>query len=184
MLCSEAPLTLRQRSSAPGAGSDKATNPQSKPLAKALLICLRNPLPMDVFHECIDVCCRLRAVVDVIRMLVHIKREDRCRTDENMRVVSRPLIHEPVASVRPDKKYPSRAASQGFPYCGKFDAPALQRAEVLREPVVEVPARQVAVAAQPVEIAFVKNHGISRDEFLALQAVHHEHRRRAIVELG
>src|SRR5207302_1225078 len=98
-LCSEAPLTLRQRSSAPDTGSDKATNPQSKTLAKTLLICLRDALPVDVFHECIDVRGRVGAVVDMIRMLVHIEREDQDRASERMRVVGRPLIHEPVASV-------------------------------------------------------------------------------------
>jgi hypothetical protein len=69
---------------------EKATKPQralqyfittiaAKASTRALLIRLRCAVPVDVFHECIDVCGGFRAVVDVIGMLVHIEREDRRR---------------------------------------------------------------------------------------------------------
>src|SRR5216683_1037273 len=107
------------------------------------------------------------------RRTLPLSRRSRC--DKNARTYrARGSVSRRRAHACGQPPIDSRACCLGLT---RQEAPTLSR-------LPELCRRQVAVAAQAFEIAFVKNHGIRRDELLALQAVHHEYRRGAIVELG
>src|SRR5215468_269937 len=58
------------------------------------LVQSRHVVPADVFHEGIDVLGRRCAVVHVIRVLVHVERENRRAACEAMCVVRGPSVDE------------------------------------------------------------------------------------------
>src|SRR5688500_3299454 len=64
------------------------------------LVSIRGAVPVDVLHPGIDIRRRLRAVVDVIRVLVHVERENNRAVAERGRMVGRPLIDELCAARR------------------------------------------------------------------------------------
>src|SRR5262245_61790408 len=64
------------------------------PLACVSVIALHDVVPVDVQHERLDIRCRLRPIIDVIGVFVHIEGEDRHPTREATRMIRRPLIDQ------------------------------------------------------------------------------------------
>src|SRR5262245_44462803 len=54
--------------------------------------------PPDCLHERVDVSRGLGAVIDVVRVLVHVECEDGLTARERVTMVSRPLVHEPLVA--------------------------------------------------------------------------------------
>src|ERR1051325_11108893 len=63
-------------------------------LFSAGLIKTGHVFPVDVAHESIDVGRRLGAIVDMIRMLVHIERQNWGRASETVGMIGCPLVDE------------------------------------------------------------------------------------------
>src|SRR5205809_6285919 len=67
--------------------------------------------PANRVHERIDVGRGLRAVIDVVGVLVHVERENRRAAGERVAMVRGPLIHTLGVARRPRKLYPARIAA-------------------------------------------------------------------------
>src|SRR5207244_6537721 len=66
-----------------------------------LTVGARDVRPVDRRHEGIDIGNRLRSVIDVIRVLVHIERQYWAAAGERRRMVQGPLIDELAVARRP-----------------------------------------------------------------------------------
>src|SRR5215469_16864064 len=67
----------------------------------------RDVWPIDRHHERIDIGGRSRAVIHVIRVLVHIERQNRAGAGERRGVVHGPLIDELAIARRPSEQHPA-----------------------------------------------------------------------------
>src|SRR3546814_7024877 len=92
-----------------------------------------------------------------------------------MCMVRGPLINKPVIAWRVGEQNPSRAATQRFAHCGKFGAPTINAAKVPGKHRIELRADSTT-SAQTVEIHFMSDHRIGRDQFLTLDPVQKEER--------
>src|SRR5207244_3718330 len=70
--------------------------------------------PVAVFHEGIDVLRRGGAVLDVVRVLVHVERQDGRRSGHAVRMIGRPLIHELAIAVRMREQHPAGSPTVGI----------------------------------------------------------------------
>src|SRR5215813_9250504 len=68
--------------------------PQTCLLFRVGLMQPRDVFPVDVVHESIDVGGGLRAVINMIRVLVHIERQNGTRSGQTAGMVRSPLIDE------------------------------------------------------------------------------------------
>src|SRR5215217_8037868 len=94
------------------------------------LVTLCHVLPVDVLHVSVDIARGLRAVVDVIRMLVHVEGENDDAVAERSRMVRGPLIDKLSAARRVTQQHPSRPTALGFAHRGKLRLPLLDTAEI------------------------------------------------------
>jgi hypothetical protein len=117
----------------------------------------------------------------MIRVLVHIEREDRLAAGERRRVVHCPLIEELAVVRRPGEQHPSRPAALRLPHRGKFRAPAIDTAEIAGQRIAQLPFR-LALAAQRGEKELAQDHRVRRDQLFALQAIDDKDRRGSEVE--
>jgi len=62
--------------------------------------------PTDYFHKGIDVTGSLGAEIQVVRVLVHIEREDRPTARQPMRVIGGPLVDKAPKTVGPNENGP------------------------------------------------------------------------------
>src|SRR5689334_5058401 len=81
--------------------------------------------PANGPHESVHVCCRFRAKVDVIGVLIHIEGENGCAAGKGMTVVRCPLIDELAIARQPRQQHPARAAAERFAHGSEFGSPAL-----------------------------------------------------------
>src|SRR2546428_2465564 len=139
--------------------------------------------PVDVLHECVDVLRRRGAVVQVVRVLVHIERQDRRGARHAVRVVGRPLVHQFAVAVRVGEEHPSRAATHRLAHGNELGPPPVNAPEVPHESLAKR-AIGLALGAEAVEVQLVEDHRIHRDELFALEPVDHEHWRLREVEFG
>jgi molybdate/tungstate transport system ATP-binding protein len=68
-------------------------------------------VPVDGFHESIDVAARLCAIVHVIGMLVHIERNNRPAAGNRIGMIGRPLIDQSFVMRRIHQQHPTGAAT-------------------------------------------------------------------------
>src|SRR2546426_10292788 len=80
-------------------------------LSRVLMVKVAHGGPPDVVHECIDAFCRRRAVIHVVRVLVHIEREDRAATRETVGVIGGPLIDQFAIAMRVRQQHPAGPAA-------------------------------------------------------------------------
>ena len=97
-------------------------------------------------------------------------------------MIGRPLVDQSFVARRIGEKDPTRATAFGLSHRGKFRAPTVKAAEVTDDGVAKRAARAPG-AAHAVEIDFVKDHRVGRDQFLAFQTVDEEVRRFGEVQL-
>src|SRR5215813_7484416 len=71
---------------------------RSRCLAAVPVIELSGVIPADHIHERIDVHGGLGAIVDVIRMLEHVEREDRAPAGERRRMIGGPLVEQALVA--------------------------------------------------------------------------------------
>src|SRR5262245_32406929 len=162
--------------------------PRRGDLARVLVPAL-DRLPVDVLYERVDVCPRVRAKFDVVRVLVHIEREDGNAARDGRRVLGRILVDQPSVARDVDEQHPPGAAGKRGAHGAELLKPALERAEVAHQRLGERPGRPGDIAAfgdrgyaQAREIQLVQQRGIERDHFFALQAVDHVTRRLREIE--
>src|SRR5215467_14890294 len=143
----------------------------------------RHVRPVEVVHERIDVPLGRGAVVELIRVLVHVERQDRRSACERVRVIGRPLIDEATVTMRVGQEYPPGAAAQRLAGANELGSPTIDTPEVARQRLFESAVAH-AVAAEALEVELVQDHRVGGDELLALQAVDREDRRLREIELG
>src|SRR5262249_9414660 len=139
--------------------------------------------PVDVLHERVDVLRCRGAVVQVVRVLVHVERQDRRRARYAVRVVSRPLVHQFAVAVQVREKHPSRAPAHRLAHGDELGPPAVDAPKVARERLAER-AIGFALSAETVKVQLVKDHRVHRDELFALEPVDHEDGRLRDVEVS
>src|SRR5438445_1015698 len=122
--------------------------------------------PFDVRHECVDVLRRRGAVVQVVRVLVHIERQDRRRARHAVRVVGRPLVHQFAVAVRVGEEHPSRAATHRLAHGDELGPPPVNAPEAAREGLAQR-AIGLPLGAEAVEVQLVEDHRIHRNELFA-----------------
>src|SRR5262245_22662273 len=93
--------------------------------------------PADRRHISVDVGAHFGTKVDVIRMLVHIEREDWRTASESVAVIRCPLVDEFAISGRPGKQHPTRATTERLPHRDKFRTPTLIRPKVGGERIAQ-----------------------------------------------
>src|SRR6516165_10175545 len=71
-------------------------------------------VPANRLHKDIHVARSLGAEVHVIRVLVHIERQNRCPARQSVTMVGCPLINELVIARRPCQQHPSGATAQSL----------------------------------------------------------------------
>src|SRR5216683_1600982 len=77
-------------------------------------------VPVDRFHERIDVATRLGAIVHVIGMLVHVERDNRPSARNRIGMVSSPLIDETFVAGRIHQQHPAGTPPSALPHREKF----------------------------------------------------------------
>src|SRR5206468_6692320 len=107
--------------------------------------------PVDVFHERVDVFRGGRAVVDVVRVLVHIERQNRRASRHAVGVVSRPMVHEPAVAMGIGEEHPAGAAAHGFPHRDELCPPSIEASEVSGERLAQRGVRCPAIT-EPVKV--------------------------------
>ncbi|OMP13544.1 hypothetical protein COLO4_01454 [Corchorus olitorius] len=142
-----------------------------------------HPLPLNVLHERVHVGRSLCAVVHVIRVLVHVESQDRRGTRQRMRMVGSPLVDQSLVSRGVSEQHPARAATQRLAHRREFGLPARNRAEIAFDGILQ-PTFQRPAITEAVEVHLVQDHRIRGDQFLALQAIEHEHRCGCHIECG
>src|SRR5882762_2666360 len=130
--------------------------------------------PVDVLHESIDVRRRFRAMVHLIRMFVHVERQDRRAMREALCMVGGPLVQQDPVAMRIREQHPARAAAQRLAHPNEFLPPALYAAEVARQRRCQGALGHRAFP-EVGEIKLVQDHRIRRDELLPLQAIDHKY---------
>src|SRR5262245_37156305 len=113
--------------------------------------------PVDVLHERVDVLRCRGAVVQVVRVLVHVERQDRRRTRHAMRVIGRPLVHQFAVAVRIGEEHPARAPAHRLAHGDELGPPPVEAPEVARERLAER-AIGFALSAETVKVQLVKDH--------------------------
>src|SRR3989344_7008936 len=106
--------------------------------------------PIDILHESLDIGHRLGAVVNVVRMLVHVERENRRAASKVAGVIARPLVNEFPVTMRIREQHPAGTAALSFTHRAELGLPALGTAEVAGEYRVQR-ALRLPVSAQAVE---------------------------------
>jgi hypothetical protein len=134
--------------------------------------------PVDVAHERIDVGARGSAVVHVVRMLVHVQRQDRHATGHRVGVVCGPLVDQRSLARLEHQQHPARAATQRLAHGDELFAPAFDAAEVGFQHQLRGGFHRHAIAAQAAEVQLVQQHRVGGDQFLALEAIELETGRR------
>jgi hypothetical protein len=142
----------------------------------APLVAQVDPGPVDVGHEGIDVSTGGRAEVHVVRVLVHVQRQNGHATGQRMRVVGRPLVDERALARLEDQQHPARAAGQRLAHADELFTPAFDAAEVGLQRQPHRRLHGLPVATQAGEIQLVQQHRVGGDQFLALEAVELESR--------
>ena len=130
-------------------------------------------LPANNLHEAIDVARSFGAKVHVIRVLVHVERQDRRAAGQRVTMVGCPLIDQLAITRRPRQQYPSRAAAERFSHGDEFGAPTLERSKIADDGLAQRGFR-IALIAQPVKEQLVQDHRIHRDQLFALKSVDQE----------
>src|SRR6266581_4184679 len=162
------------RSSMPSAQRRPATSGIARARSDASRIERTYVGPVDVLHESIDVRRCFRAIVHLIRMLVHVERQYRRAMREALCMVGRPLVQQDPVSMQIRQQHPARAAAQRFAHRDEFRLPALDTAEVTRQRGRQ---RAVGQRASPKvgKVKLVQDHRVRRDELLPLQAIDNKH---------
>lgn len=84
-------------------------------------------------------------------MFVHVERQDRRDACKRVRVVSRPLIHEPPIAMRVGEQHPTGPAAEGLAHTDELGAPANDAPEVTLKGLVE-DTTGTAVTAEAIEL--------------------------------
>src|SRR5713101_620306 len=162
--------------------SGKPLSPGSAVPTVAFVV-LDGIVPVDRFHERIDVAARLGAIVHVIGMLVHVERDNRPSARNRIGMVSGPLIDETFVAGRIHQQRPAGTAALRLAHRRKFRTPTFDAAKVAHKRVRKRAARR-STAAEAVEIGLVQNHRVHRDQLFALQSVDDEPRRLGKIQFG
>src|SRR3954453_12376957 len=115
-------------------------------------------------------------------MLVHVERDNRSAAGEPMGVIGGPLHDKAVQALRPDEQGPAGAAGLSLGTGRELGAPALHRTEVALDRLRELGRWFASGPAEPIKVDLVQDHRACRDQLLALQAVHLEHRSTRPIE--
>ncbi len=93
-----------------------------------------------------------------------------------------PSVDEFVVARGPRQQHPAGAAALCLAHGCKLRCPLRHTAKILLK--LGQQAGTGRACAKAVEIQFVQDHGIARDEFFAFQAIHHEYGRGCPVKFG
>src|SRR5207245_6940693 len=80
-------LEARMHRPTPGVVGTGGPGRTPTPLACVGLIALHDVIPVDVLHKRVDIGRRLRSIIDVIGMLIHVEGEERHPTREAARMI-------------------------------------------------------------------------------------------------
>src|SRR4029450_5090722 len=144
--------------------------PRSHGPSRVLVARLRRH-PIDVAVEGIDIGGRVRSEIDVVRMLVHVQRQDRNAARGGLAMIARALIDEPAGARHLDKHHPPRAAGQALRHSDELAPPAVHRAEVSGQNLREHLGRPSISECHAGEVQLVKKRRVQRDQLFTLQAV-------------
>src|SRR5215471_276132 len=153
------------------------------PLVYLGVIALHDMIPVDVLHERLDIRRRLRPIIDVIGVFVHVEGEDRHPTRQTARMIRRPLIDQLGIPRGVHQEDPAGAPAQRLPHGHELALPALVAPEIPCERLAQRGIRRT-LSAQTVKVEFVENHRIGRDEFLALQTIDDKDGRSRDIQRG
>src|SRR5262245_16240064 len=177
-----APLTIRAipktRSARDNTGDLMVTASSS---ARVRVVQARDVVPANVLDEGVDILRRGGTVVKVVGVFVHVQGEDWRAPGQAMRVVRRPLVHQPPVAAGVRQQDPSRPPAHGLAHRDELGAPAFDAPKITREGLTQ---RRIGLAAlaEAVEVQLVQNHRVHGDQLLALEPVDDEHGRRGHVE--
>ena len=146
-----------------------------------LVTALHGP-PVDVAHERRHIGDRVRAEVEMIRVLVHVEREHRDRAGDGMAAVGDALIDEPARARQPTQQNPAGARIERIRQRHEFAAPAIERAEIARERIRHDFRYGAPISAKARKVQFVQCQRIQRRRLVLLQAADDMRRRRGGIE--
>src|SRR3989454_10744731 len=98
-------------------------------------------------------------------------------------MVGRPPIHQWAVATRVHEHYPAGAAAEGLSHRRELGTPALDAAEVAFERSGKR-ARGPVAFAEIREVQLVQDHGIGRNQLLALQPIDEKNRRTREIQLA
>src|SRR4029077_12540199 len=86
--------------------------------------------PVNVAHESSDVRGRIRSVLNVIGVLVHVEGKDRNTPGYALCVIRGTVIDQPAIARYTGQQYPARVTRQRLCQGDELEAPAIDRPEI------------------------------------------------------
>ena len=127
--------------------------------------------PGYVGHKGIDVRAGGGTEVHVVRVFVHVQRQDGGAARHCVCVVGGPLVDQRALARLKNQQHPAGAAAEGFAHGDELLAPAFDTAEVGVQRQFHRRLHGLPITTQACEVQLVQQHRIGGDQFFAFQAI-------------